>query len=139
MREKDTCVIAIVILYETKTKNPTKVYRVLSCVLYSVMYNYVWIDFLCCHSKTLSVISSDKIFEEASYNDLIGIGIPEVLMNLISCHGFTKQTNSTVILAYRYCLVNYYLEKGYVILEHNSKHLSSVPNDVKLRVHVINK
>ena len=70
--------------YETKTKKPTTVYRVLSCVIYSVIENYVCNNYLCCHSKKLSVISSDKIFGEASYNELLGIGIPEVLTNLIS-------------------------------------------------------
>ena len=75
MRKNDTWVIALVMFYETKTKNPTKVYRVLSCVLYSVIENYVCIEYICFHSKTLSVIFSDKIFEEASYNELLGIGI----------------------------------------------------------------
>ena len=61
MKKNDTCVIAPVIFNETK-KNPTKVYRVLSCVIYSFIDNYVCIDHLCCHSKTLSATSSDKIF-----------------------------------------------------------------------------
>ena len=74
-RKKDTCIIALVIFYETKTKNPIELYRVLSCVFYSIIDNYVCIDYLCCNSKTLSVISSDKISEEASYNGLLGIGI----------------------------------------------------------------
>ena len=138
MRKKDTCIIALVMFYENKTKNSTKVYRVLSCVLYSVIDNYVWIDYLCCHSKTLRIISSDRIFEEASYNGLLGIGIPEVLMNLISWHGFTKKKNSTVMLVCRYCLVNYYLSKGFVIFEHNSKQLISVTNGLKLIIHAIN-
>ena len=66
------------------------------------MDGYVCVDYLCCHSKTLNVISSDKIFEEASYNGLLDVGIPEVLMNLVSCHGFMKKPNSTVILVFRY-------------------------------------
>ena len=41
MRKKYTCVIELGIFYETKTKNPTKVYRMLSCVLYSFIKNYV--------------------------------------------------------------------------------------------------
>ena len=32
--KKDTCVIAPIMFYETKTNNPIKLYRVLSCVLY---------------------------------------------------------------------------------------------------------
>ena len=111
----------------------------LICVLYYVIENYFSIDYLCCHYKTLSVISSDKISEEASYNELLGIGIPKVLINLITCHGLMKKPNSTVILVCQYVLVNYYLAKVFVILEHKSKQWSSVPNDVKLIIHAINK
>ena len=87
-------------------KTPTKMYWVLSCVLYYVIENYVSIDYLCCHYKTLSVISSDKISEEASYNELLGIGIPKVLINLITCHRLMNKPNSTVILVCQYVLVN---------------------------------
>ena len=59
-------------------------------------------------------------------------------MSFISCHGFTKNTNSTVLLVRRYRLVNYYLAKGLVILEHNPKQLDIVPNYVRLRIYEIN-
>ena len=62
MRKKGTCVIPLIFFYENKTNNPIKVYRVLSCVLYSFIEYYVCIDYICCNSKTLSAISSDKIF-----------------------------------------------------------------------------
>ena len=88
----------------------------LSCVIYSVMENYFWIDHIFFNSKTLSVISSDKISEEASYNELLAIGIPEGLMNLVSCHGLTKKPNLTVILVCQSCLMNYYLSKVFVII-----------------------
>ena len=60
-------------------------------------------------------------------------------MNLVYCHGCIKKSNSTVILVCRSCLVHLYLAKGFVILEHNYKQLSSVPNDVKLIICDINK
>ena len=63
IRKKDTCVIALVIFYNTRTKNPIKVYGVLSCVLYCVIENYVCIDYLCCHYKILSFIAFYKISE----------------------------------------------------------------------------
>ena len=66
---------------------------VLSCVIYSVIENYVFIDHLCFYPKTLSVIYSDEIFGEASYNVLLGIGIPGVLMKLVPCHEFMKKPN----------------------------------------------
>ena len=106
MIKKDTCIISLIIFYESKTKGPIKVYRVLSCVLYYSIENYVCIEYLCCKFKTLSIISSDKIFKQASYNILLGIGIPEVLIYLVYCHVFMEKPNSTVIFNCRYCLVN---------------------------------
>ena len=35
--------------------------------------------------------------------------------------------------------MNYYLEKSFVIIEHNSKHLISVYNRTKQRINVIDK
>ena len=137
MRKKDTCVIALINFYDIKSKNAIKVYRVISCVLYSIIKIYVCIDYLCFQSKILSRISSDRIFKQTSYNILLGIVIPEVLMNLVYCHVFMEKSNSTVILNCRSCLVNNYLEKSFLIIANNSKHLSIFPNDVKLRIHAI--
>ena len=46
VKKRDTCVIAIIMFYETNGKKPKKWYRVLSCVLYSLIINYVCIDYL---------------------------------------------------------------------------------------------
>ena len=73
--KNDTRVIALIMFYEIKTKDPIKVCGVLSGVLYYITENYVFIDYLCCKSKKLSSISSDKIFEKGSYNMLLGIVI----------------------------------------------------------------
>ena len=48
MRKKDTFVIALIMLYESKSKNPLKVYRVLICAIYSLIKNYFCIEYLCC-------------------------------------------------------------------------------------------
>ena len=48
-----------------------------------------------------------------------------------------KEKGSTVILICRYWLVNYYLAKGFVIIQHNSKHLCSIPNEKKQIIRVI--
>ena len=86
-------------------------YRVLSCVIYSIINNYVCIDYLCFQYKTLSSISSDRILGQISYNILFGIDIPEVLMNLLPYHGLMYKPNSHVILNCRPHLVNNYSEK----------------------------
>ena len=67
--------------------------------------------------KKLSIISYDRIFKQKSYNILLGVGITEVLMNLVSYHGFIEKPNSTVILNCQYCLVNKYLAKGFLLLQ----------------------
>ena len=71
-------------------------YRVLSCVIYYLIENYVCVDYLSCQSKNLISISSKQKFEQKIFNILLGIGIPELLLNLVSCHGFMKKPNSTV-------------------------------------------
>ena len=76
-------------------------------------------------------------FEQTSFNILLGIGITELLINLVSCHGFTKKPNSTVILNWRSLMVNNHLEKRFFIIEKYSNKLSILPNDVKLIIHVI--
>ena len=75
-KKENTCVISLVMFYETRTTNPMKVLRVLSLIVYYFIYNHVCIDYLGCQYKKLSIICSDKIFEDRSYNELLGIGIP---------------------------------------------------------------
>ena len=70
----------------------------LSCVVCYVIESFVCIDYLICQYEMLSVMCSDKIFDDRSYNEWIVIGITEVLMNCISCRGLMKDTNSNAIL-----------------------------------------
>ena len=83
--------MALIMFYDNNGIKPKKVYRVLSCVIYSLVYNYFCTDYLSCQSKTLSRISSKPTSEKTSFNILIGIGIPELLLNLVTCHGFVKK------------------------------------------------
>ena len=73
-----------------------------------------------------------------NYNEFLGIWIPKVLMNLISCHEFIKEIHSTIIVLCHTWLMEYYLAKVLIILEHNSKNLSSVHNEAKQRIHAFN-
>ena len=90
-------------------------------------------------NQTLSVIPSNRIFEQTNFNILLGIGIPELLLNLVSFHGLTKKTNAIVLLNFLYSLVNNYLSKGLFIIENYSNQLNIIPNDVKLRIYVIDQ
>ena len=72
-----------------------------------------------------------KGFENTTFNDISGIGIPGLLMNIISCHGFVNVNKSTVILSCHRKLVDYYLSGVFVILEKYSSAFSYVPLRVK--------
>ena len=113
--------MSLIMIYENNGGNSKKMYRVLSCVVYSLIYNYVCIEYLTCQLKTSSSISSKPTFEQTSFNILLGIGIPELLLDLVSCHGFMKKPNSTVMLNCRCCLVKKSLAKVLYIIYKDSK------------------
>ena len=48
--------LALIMIYETRADNPKKYFRVLSCVIYITIKNYVYIDYLACQPKKLSEI-----------------------------------------------------------------------------------
>ena len=76
LKKKNACVMELLMIYENNGGNTKKVYRLLSFVVYSLIDNYVCIDYLPFQSKTLSSISSKPTFEQKSFNILLGIGIP---------------------------------------------------------------
>ena len=131
--KKNTSVMALIMIYEI---NEEKFYRVLSCVVFNLIDNYVCIDNLSCQSKTLISISCYPTFEQTSFNILLCIVIPELLLKLVSCNGFMKKPNSTVILNCRTRLINNYLSKVFTIIEQSTKQLSLLPNYVKLRINL---
>ena len=64
----------------------------LSFVIYTIIKNYVCIAYLACQSKKLCEIpvgsGGGSEHGDKSFDKILGIGIPYLLMNLISCHGF---------------------------------------------------
>ena len=48
LSKKTASVLALIIFYETRSYNPEKAFRVLSCVIYNIINNYVYIDYLYC-------------------------------------------------------------------------------------------
>ena len=92
LMKKNKFVMALIMIYENNGKIPKQLYRVVSCVVYNVIDNCVCIEYLLCQSKTLSSISCNQTFKDTIFS------ITELLLNLLSCHGFMKKPNSTVIL-----------------------------------------
>ena len=74
----------------------------LSCVIYTIIIDYICIGYLAYESKILSELPLDigGIFKHGhkSYEKILGIGIPYLLMNLMSFRGFLKNKNPVVIL-----------------------------------------
>ena len=66
----------IIMIYETFGISIRKLYIVLSCVVYTLIENYVCIDYLSYQSKTLCDISNNPTCKESSFDLLIGIDIP---------------------------------------------------------------
>ena len=74
----------------------------LSCGFYTIIKNIVCIDYLDSQLKQLIeiTVSSKKgsKHEDKRFNIILGIGIPDFWMKLISCRGILKNINCVVIL-----------------------------------------
>ena len=66
--------------------------KVLRSIVYCTMDNYVCVDYLCCPQTKTHVTSKGQGFESRTYNAVSRIGITELSMNTISCHGFVNNT-----------------------------------------------
>ena len=55
--------------------------------------------------------------EEKSYDKILGIGIPDILMNLMSCHGFLRNKDHVFILKCPKRMFEYNLSKGFTYFD----------------------
>ena len=73
-------------------KNTSQIFRVLSCVIYTIMRKYVCIDYLGYEKSKLSYlrlgVTGRYKHLHKNYDKLLGFGIPDLLLNLLSCQGF---------------------------------------------------
>ena len=78
--------------YETRVDNPKKYFRVLSFVFYTIIKNYFCVGYLDFLLKQLSEITvgcrGGYKYGGIIFERILGIGIPDFFMNLMSCHGF---------------------------------------------------
>ena len=56
------------------------------------------------------------------YNNLFGIGIPDILLNMLSCHGFLENDDSIVILKWSNSMSEYYFNKWFIELTCDEDH-----------------
>ena len=96
-------------------KNPEKVFKVLSCVIYTIIRNYVCIDYSYFESKKLSELpvgsGGGYKHEGTIYDKIVRIRIPYLLMNLMSCHGFLRNKYPVVVLKFPKIMCEYFISK----------------------------
>ena len=67
-------------------------FKVLSCIIYTIIDRYVCIDYLGTEINKISVLILGCTFktkhEYMEYDNLCVIGITDILLNMLSCHGF---------------------------------------------------
>ena len=61
-------------------------YKVIRAVIYATIDEYFFLDYLGLIQEKLS--KHDDNFKKTKFDDLSRLGIPEILMNIMSCHGF---------------------------------------------------
>ena len=72
--------------------------------------------------------------ENKDYDNLFGIGIPDIFMNMLSCQGFLNSNASIVILKCPNRMSQYYFNKGFIQLTCDEDHLKRLHVKVKYRV-----
>ena len=102
LKRPNTRVIAFIINYEHGSYSPRKMFKMLSCVVYTIIYKYVCIDYLCTENKRISELKIGNSLisrhEDKDYKNLFSIGIPDIFMNMLLCQGFINNNDSIVIL-----------------------------------------
>ena len=113
-------------------------FKVLSCVIYKIIDRYVSVDYLGTEIKKINELSLGctlKIKHEAmDYDNLFGIGIPDILLNMLSYHGFLNNNESIVILKCPNRMSEYYFNKGFIQLIYDEDHLNKLPKLVQQRI-----
>ena len=83
LSKNNTRVLALVIFYESGEKIIRKMFRVLSCVIYTIIDKYVCIDYLGSEKSKLSDLrlgcTGSNENNGTDYDNVLGIGIPDLL------------------------------------------------------------
>ena len=94
-------------------------FRVLSCVIYTIISKYVCIDYIGSEKEKISDlslgVSGGYKRLDKNYDNVLVFGIPGLLLNLLSCQGFSKNNESVVILKCPHIMSEYYFNKGFII------------------------
>ena len=86
--QDNTCAIALIMFYNN---NKSLTFMVLGVVVYCFIEKYVCVDYLILQREP-KLSASHKKIEDTSFEELSGIVIPEILLNILSCCGFSNTT-----------------------------------------------
>ena len=113
-------------------------FKVLSCVIYTIINRYVCIDYLRTEKKKISELrlgcNLQSKHDGMDYYNLFGIVIPDRFLNMLWCHGRLNNNDSIVILKCPNRISEYYLKKGFIELTRDEDHLNKPPLLAKQRV-----
>ena len=107
-------------------------YRFIGAVIYAIIDGYFFLGCMVLLQDKLS--KHDNKSEKTNFNNLSVLVIPDILMNIMSCHGFSKYSISTVILAFHISLVTYYIYKVFVIVETEEVGIYNIPISFKNQI-----
>ena len=84
--------LALVVFNELGNINPSRMFKVLTSVIYTIINRYVCIDYLDTQKKKISELrlgfTLQTKYDGMDYNNLFVIGIPDILINMLSCQDF---------------------------------------------------
>ena len=81
----------------------------------------------------LGLGGSNKYFNK-SYDNILGFGIPDLLINVLSCHGFLKNNDYVVIPKCPNGMFENYFNKGLIIFDCDKNNLERLPSKIKNRI-----
>ena len=81
----------------------------------------------------------DTFFSNTRFDDLSRSWIPELIMNILSCHIFEINYKETVAFTWYGRLVDYYLSKGFMVIDSDASGLNQIPNHVQYQNNYVNK
>ena len=118
-------------------KNAKKIFRVLSCVIYTIIRNYVCIDYLGSEKKIKWFTSWCWWELQTSWQKIwqrIGIRNYRSANEFVVLSRILKNDDYVVILKCTNRMYEYYFNKGFIIFDCDEKKLKRLPSQVKDRV-----
>ena len=133
----NTRVLALVIFFENRKKCKENVQSIKLCNIYNYK-KLCCIDYLGYEKTKLSDLplggaGSYKHIDK-KYDNILGFGIPDLLMNLLFCQGLLKNNESVVILKFPNMMFECYFNKEFITIDCNENNLKRLPSEVKDRV-----